>query len=143
MVSPPISGLSNYEKERERNIMANRAVLASLGLLDAAVALHHEIASGSARSTKTNKPKVKKVWSEVAPCRESSGRAQKLEQEAAIEAAKEAKRRAAEEQLAAEKREHARRLRKEREVIARREAAKEARRKAKIEEERRPFCCCP
>ena len=118
--------------QREKNIAANKAVLASLGLLDDAAALR-----GSQDKTHAHKPKVKKATPQSLPNRKPSGRAEKLEKQAAEEAAKEAKRRAEEEAVLEEKREQARLARKQREAIARREAAKEAKRKAKLEEERK------
>ena len=118
--------------QREKNIAANKAVLASLGLLDDAAALR-----GSQDKTHAHKPKVKKATPQSLPNRKPSGRAEKLEKQAAEESAKEAKRRAEEEAVLEEKREQARLARKQREAIARREAAKEAKRKAKLEEERK------
>ena len=118
--------------QRDKNIAANQAMLAQLGLLEDATALRT-----SQQKTHQQKPKVKKATPLSVPSRQSSGRAEKLEKLAAQEAAVLAKRKAEEEAILEEKREQARLARKQREVIARREAAKEAKRKAKLEEERR------
>ena len=126
-------GVSIYEREREKNIAANRAVLASLGLLEDVTSLKQSMES---QRTEKQRPKVKKSWPSER-VRKASGRSEKLEKIAAKEAKIEAKRRAAEEEVLEEKREAARLVRKQRLAIQKREEAKEAKRKAKLEQERK------
>ena len=130
--------MSAYEAQRLATINQNRAVLESLGLLDAVASMKEAGSSGTKQQKNgRRKPPKRAARPMSVPARPESERSRILADMAAKQAKEEADRRKAEEAAAEARREVQRKQRLKREAIEQRERERAARERVKREAERK------
>ena len=130
--------MSAYEAQRLATINQNRAVLESLGLLDAVASMKEAGSSGTKQQKNgRRKPPKRAARPMSVPARPESERSRILADMAAKQAKEEADRRKAEEAAAEVRREVLRKQRLKREAIEQRERERAARERVKREAERK------